>query len=279
MAEWLKATDCKSVLARVRWFESTPAHHLKDSFGGLFLKVEVLVFKLLVSLIVVLLTLGVIIIEPKMHKPVIFGSKPIVTETTDIVKPEPVKISPQNTNLIREEYMRSVKMRNKQKEALIPVEPNQIKKNKKSAKVERITDVPHPVKKSEEKTSFSLSQFNDIIMWNKWRADICNTISNHSLEEQSYSLEEGILFKYSFYVDNNKHITNVHVYLAKGRSTPIVQESIRDIRRNILLLEGKNILTYPEGSKRTSVRVEGGIETAGYNASVGPNAFSDIEFK
>ncbi len=92
-------------------------------------------------------------------------------------------------------------------------------------------------------------------------------------------MEEGILFKYSFYVDNNKHITNVHVYLAKGRSTPIVQESIRDIRRNILLLEGKNILTYPEGSKRTSVRVEGGIETAGYNASVGPNAFSDIEFK
>ena len=25
MAEWLKATDCKSVLARVRWFESTSA--------------------------------------------------------------------------------------------------------------------------------------------------------------------------------------------------------------------------------------------------------------
>ena len=29
MAEWLKATDCKSVLERVRWFESTPAHHFK----------------------------------------------------------------------------------------------------------------------------------------------------------------------------------------------------------------------------------------------------------
>ena len=26
MAEWLKATDCKSVPARVRWFESTSAH-------------------------------------------------------------------------------------------------------------------------------------------------------------------------------------------------------------------------------------------------------------
>ena len=29
MAEWLKATDCKSVPARVRWFESTPAQILK----------------------------------------------------------------------------------------------------------------------------------------------------------------------------------------------------------------------------------------------------------
>ena len=26
MAEWLKATDCKSVHESVRWFESTPAH-------------------------------------------------------------------------------------------------------------------------------------------------------------------------------------------------------------------------------------------------------------
>ena len=29
MAEWLKATDCKSVPERVRWFESTPAQLLK----------------------------------------------------------------------------------------------------------------------------------------------------------------------------------------------------------------------------------------------------------
>ena len=30
MAEWLKATDCKSVLARVRWFEPTPAQTFKE---------------------------------------------------------------------------------------------------------------------------------------------------------------------------------------------------------------------------------------------------------
>ncbi len=28
VAEWLKATDCKSVLFGVRWFESSPLHHI-----------------------------------------------------------------------------------------------------------------------------------------------------------------------------------------------------------------------------------------------------------
>ena len=36
MAEWLKATDCKSVPERVRWFESTPAQVLKRLRKGSF---------------------------------------------------------------------------------------------------------------------------------------------------------------------------------------------------------------------------------------------------
>lgn len=30
VAEWLKAADCKSALARVRWFESSPVHQLPE---------------------------------------------------------------------------------------------------------------------------------------------------------------------------------------------------------------------------------------------------------
>ena len=33
VAEWLKAADCKSARASVRWFESSPLHHiLKAAF-------------------------------------------------------------------------------------------------------------------------------------------------------------------------------------------------------------------------------------------------------
>ncbi len=36
VAEWLKAADCKSARVTVRWFESSPVHHLPASVGGPF---------------------------------------------------------------------------------------------------------------------------------------------------------------------------------------------------------------------------------------------------
>ena len=44
MAEWLKARDCKSLLSGVRWFESNPAHHIKNLSGGLAQLVERLLY-------------------------------------------------------------------------------------------------------------------------------------------------------------------------------------------------------------------------------------------
>ena len=32
VAEWLKAADCKSARASVRWFESSPLHHISSSY-------------------------------------------------------------------------------------------------------------------------------------------------------------------------------------------------------------------------------------------------------
>ena len=44
MAEWLKATDCKSVLSRVRRFETYSAHYIHRSFneGGSSLYLDIL---------------------------------------------------------------------------------------------------------------------------------------------------------------------------------------------------------------------------------------------
>ena len=35
VAEWLKAADCKSARASVRWFESSPVHHTNALFAWL----------------------------------------------------------------------------------------------------------------------------------------------------------------------------------------------------------------------------------------------------
>ena len=37
MPEWLKGADCKSAVARLRWFESTPAHHYKELKSSFFI--------------------------------------------------------------------------------------------------------------------------------------------------------------------------------------------------------------------------------------------------
>jgi hypothetical protein len=39
VAEWLKAADCKSARFSVRWFESSPVHHLFSSTTCFFLKI------------------------------------------------------------------------------------------------------------------------------------------------------------------------------------------------------------------------------------------------
>ena len=244
--------------------------------------------KLLGCLIIVFLTLMVVIIEPKMHKPAVFGSKPILSETHEFVaKTQPVKIKPQqNTEIIREEYMKPIKMRSKQQKKDIYVEPVEIPQVSRPVKIKQEEQVREPVINasiqkdisSSNDTSEAIRQLNEVISWNKWRANLCNTISENSLENQVDRLQKGVVFKYFFYVDNKKRITNINVSVTRGKSNAVVQESVLDIKNTIKSLEGKDILTFPEGSRRTKVRVDGGIETAGYNASVSPSIFSDIEF-
>lgn len=240
-------------------------------------------FRLLVSLVVLIATLIVVTVEPKMHKQVMIGSKATLAEnssfeTQDIkispqnieTKTEQVKIKPVETSVTREEYMKSVRMRAPKTPAKdIFVEP------KREVKVKE-KPLPQPAPVEEPKPS-PVEQLNEIIVWNKWRADICNTISDNSLETQVYKLKKGVLFKYSFTVDRNRHISNIKVSLARGLFDPVVQESIQDIHKTIRSLEGKPIIEFPKGSRRTSVKVEGGIEMSDYDASVNPGNFSDIE--
>ena len=58
MAEWLKATDCKSVPERVRWFESTPAQVIKKTPQGVFFIAEVIL-----TTVVVLSSIASIVLQ------------------------------------------------------------------------------------------------------------------------------------------------------------------------------------------------------------------------
>ncbi|MCM1004182.1 MAG: hypothetical protein NC408_07560 [Candidatus Gastranaerophilales bacterium] len=244
-------------------------------------------FKLLVALIVSIITLIIVAFEPQMHKPVMIGSKEALMKTASIesqdVKFVPQKVGTalesnikvQNTNITREEYMKSVRMRAKQQEKVVVESPQTV-----TTPIPAMTPKPKAQAKQKQKEESSKSfmgQINEKIVWNKWRADICNTISNNSLETQSYQLKKGVMFKYSFSVDKNRHITDINVRLVRGASDNITLDSIKDINRTIRSLEGKNILEFPKGTQRTVVKVNGGIEMADYDSSLTPGNFSDIE--
>ncbi len=254
-------------------------------------------FRLLVALVVLIVTLVVVVTEPKMHKRVMIGNKDtlakhkaldtqnikispqkIETKSADI-KFAPTDMSVQNMEIKREEYMKQVRMRapkvqeNHVEQIQVtntPV-PVKVQNSKPEAK-------PLPEQEPEESTSAVMQKLNEMIVWNQWRADICNTISDNSLEEQVYQLKKGVLFKYSFNVDRNRHISNIKVVLARGQFDSVTQESVRDIYKTIQSLEGQRILTYPKGSKRKVVKVEGGIEMAGEDVNLNSSHFSDIEY-
>ncbi len=244
-------------------------------------------FKLLVALIVSIITLIIVAFEPQMHKPVMIGSKAALLEKASMDSRE-IKFAPQqvttasasnikvqNTNITREEYMKSVRMRAKQQEKVVVESPQIV-----TTPIPAMTPKPKAQAKQKQKEESSKSfmgQINEKIVWNKWRADICNTISNNSLETQSYQLKKGVMFKYSFNVDKNRHVSDINVRLVRGSADSVTDDSIKDISRTIRSLEGKNILEFPKGTQRTAVKVNGGIEMADYDSSLTPGNFSDIE--
>ncbi len=252
-------------------------------------------FRLLVSLIVLIVTLIVIVVEPKMHKPVMIGSKAVLSEKSSFqaqdikfapqkieTKTEPIKIktventSVKNLDVSREEYMKNIRLR-AQKETPVEAEPQTVVETPIPAMTPKPKKVQKPKAPAKEPPQNLMQQINEKIVWNKWRADICNTIADNSLETQVYRLKKGVLFKYSFNVDKNRHISNLEVRLARGAYDEVVQDSILDINKTIRSLEGKRILEFPAGTRRTSVQVTGGIEMSDFDANLNPGNFSDIE--
>ncbi len=110
----------------------------------------------------------------------------------------------------------------------------------------------------------------ELIAWNKWRSDLQNTIMEQSTVDAPY----GTFFFFSFKVDSDKRISKVKVISTR----PDMDTEINSIRSTIITLNGNDILTFPQGTRRKSVNFSGGFLMSDYEQFSSPDDFKDFEY-
>ena len=79
----------------------------------------------------------------------------------------------------------------------------------------------------------------ETIAWNKWRADIANSIGATTMATLKEKVEVGTKIKYSFDVDKNEQISNIVVSIIKGPINSGTQSAKSTIYKAIKSLNGK----------------------------------------
>ena len=109
----------------------------------------------------------------------------------------------------------------------------------------------------------------EIIAWNVWHSTLQNTIMQKSYIRGAY----GTTYYFAFDVDNKKRITSIQV----TSTQPNDFENKSVIKFVIQNLEGKDILTFPRGTARKSVRFSGGFMLSNEMKYSSPSDYSDYE--
>jgi len=131
-------------------------------------------------------------------------------------------------------------------------------------------------KKAEEQKK--LVEYQENILWNQWRANVCNNVAKKLDKQFAYVAPAGTVYTYSFDVDNQKRITNIVVKISRGYVNSTTQQGIFMIKQAIQSMNLSTILTYPPGSQRTTVKVSSGIErTSAQSTTINANSFNDVE--
>lgn len=127
---------------------------------------------------------------------------------------------------------------------------------------------PKSVTETQQKT---LTQEEIDIAWNVWRSNLQNSImSNVKLP----IMPHGIIFKFTFNVDKYGRISNVQTWCDNPSYTPYAIQYIAPVIRSH---QGKSILNFPTGSKRTITQVYGAWKISDRQEFSTPQDYNDIE--
>lgn len=165
-------------------------------------------------------------------------------KVTQTVKKEPKKVQQENT-------------KNETKTVTLPQSIQQIVQNK--------TEPAKEVVQIQEETE------EELILWNKWRSNIQNSIMN---DVNLPYIQEGTIFRFSFEVDKYGKITNIKTWSLTPNYTPYAIQYIAPVIRSY---QGRSILEFPTGSNRFSTIVEGGWKISKITKYSTPEDYRDTE--
>ena len=255
------------------------------------------VFFIVLAVILFLITAGLSLFCPKMHKNMLLydsGLKIVLHENeADTTQVIPAKINPvavkintaakkttvipvdttvnthteivntpvntENKNIVKPE---SVNIQPQRKETPAPLKQTApVKKNQTS-----------PVSKPQPavKTQAEIEQ-EEIVLWNKWRSDLQNRIMS---DVKLPIVKQGTIFKFSFDVDKYGKITNISTWSTDANYTPFAIQYIAPVIRSY---QGRDFMNFPAGSNRITTTVSGAWKISDKTTYSKPSDYQDVE--
>ena len=136
----------------------------------------------------------------------------------------------------------------------------------------KVNKAPSTVKTVEKTpTTTVLTKEQEEILWNVWRSNIQNQIMK---DTHLPTVPNGTVFRFSFVVDKFGKISDIQTYSDTKAYIPYAIQYIAPVIRSY---QGKNILNFPTGTKRTVTTVKGAWKISNSTRYSTPNDYNDTE--
>lgn len=261
------------------------------------------IFKIILTILFILLTTGAFFVKPVMHKPAIVENadftlasleKPkVVTVKSDFetnLKPAEKQVVERPAPVVKR-IVRTIVQQEVAPAQITPVEVKQVpvktvqqanpvqaqKVEQKKIEPQKEEETVHlkveePPVKVVTKTinTAPLTEKEEIIAWNKWRSDLQNKV----MRDAKINAPLGTTFYFSCTVDKFGNISNINTWSDNDYYTPLAKRIIKPVLSSY---QNQAILKFPARTQRTITNVTGSFTMAFEDRFSTPADYSDYE--
>lgn len=119
-----------------------------------------------------------------------------------------------------------------------------------------------------------LSEKEETIVWNQWRANVENEIVKLLVSTKILNRSYASRIDYTFDVDTAQNISNINITVSPTRAQSEAEPKFRKI---ISMLNKSSALKFPKGTQRTKVMVKDSVHHEGSGEASNASDYSDYE--